>query len=102
MLRTQRRSTLFPYTTLFRSTLRLNGGTVIFDKDVLVSASATLSVETSQSLQLNVVLTNLGTIRLPSQQVNSDVSGTGPIENLGLIEIYDLNPSAHNGGEVFF
>ncbi len=69
----------------------------VFNAPVLVQPDATFWVNNNQVLTINGTLTNRGTVRMNSRDVNSVLSGTGRVHNEGLFRV---TPQGGGGGSA--
>ncbi len=68
--------------------LRLGGGTVSFQTNVVVRAGAVWEVASSTTVALNGPATNFGTLHWISRNNVFDLQGSGRVENAGLWEVF--------------
>jgi hypothetical protein len=68
--------------------LQTRGGTVTLSSNVVVELGGEWDLPLGTSVQLNGVLTNLGTMRWVSDFNTFNLQGSGRIENVGLWEIF--------------
>ena len=69
----------------------------VFTNLVTIQSNAVMYVNYNQVLTVNGALTNLGTLQFYSRDVNTYLSGSGRVENAGLLVVY---PVGGNGGQA--
>src|SRR5205807_148006 len=71
-----------------------------FSSTLLVQSNATVIVNYDRALTIDNVLSNYGTIHLPTQNTQTYLNGAGHVENFGLLHAYQGGPLY--GGETHF
>ena len=69
----------------------------VFNKEVLVHETGTFGLNWDQSATIHGVLTNRGTFVLHSRDKGNSVSGSGRVENEGLVQVRQVNSGCGGG-----